>query len=120
MGGGDHHAGDGTGLADGITELGSRPDAIEYVDMQAVGAQDISCDPGKKFRIVAAVVRNADGHILTLCMLENVVCQALGSHTDSVPVHPVGTHTHHSPESSCAELKILIESKVSSSKLDNL
>ena len=110
VGGGDHDAGNGAHVPDGVAELRHGPDVVEQEHIQAVGAEDVGGYLGEQFGVVAAVVGVADPDVLALDLLQDVVGESLGGHSDSVLVHPVGSDSHDAPETSGTEFKILVES----------
>ena len=109
VGGGDHNARHGAGLADGVTHFGRRTDIVEDIHVDSVGAHHVRGDAGKFLAVVPAVVRNHHGEPLPLHVTEDVVGQALRRHPHRVLVHPVGAHAHNATQATGAEFQVLIE-----------
>ena len=61
--------------------------------MDVIGGKDLCGDPGKIRTVVAAVV--SDGCLdFPGKVLFHIICQPLGGHSDSIPVHPVCANSH--------------------------
>ena len=108
--GSDVHAGLCAKLTDGEADFRRRTKALEEINLDAVGREDVGNGLGKEATIVAAVVtdNNAEA-LLTRESLVDVVGKALRSHADDVLVHTVGACAHDAAQSTCTELEVLIE-----------
>ena len=105
-----HHYSCGSALeAYAVAEFRGRTDVVEKVDVQAVCAEHVSGYLCELAAVIATVVGDADLKVVSLDILENVVCKPLGGHSDSVLVHPVGADTHDAAETAGTELEIAVE-----------
>ena len=108
MGCGYHHSGSGALEAYCVTELRRRPDVVKDINVYSVCGHDVGSYPREELAVVAAVV--GDAYLqLTLAVFEHIVCEALGSHSYGVLVHPVGSDAHYAAEAASTEFEIAVE-----------
>ena len=84
-----------TEVTDGKRKLGSGTEAVEEVNLDSVGREDVGNDFSKLAAVVAHVVSNDNGNLgeVGKCFLE-VVGESLSGCANGVYVHAVGTGTH--------------------------
>ena len=79
------------------------------VCLDAVGGQHRRGLLAEQHALVPAVVGNGHGLGLAVCVLEQVIGQALGGLAHGVHVHPVGARADHAPQAAGAELQVPVE-----------
>ncbi len=108
--GGHHHAGVAFHFAHGKRKLRGGAEAVEDVDLDAVGRHHVGGDVGEGWTVVATVIRDGDTQVLLVGVhLLDVVGEALGGHGHGVDIHAVGAGTHDAAQSAGAELEVAVE-----------
>ena len=99
-----------TQLTDRIRHLRCRAQALEQINLDAIGRENIRWDLRKLTAVVAAIVSN---HHLDLLQVGKLLLQVVGetlcSRTNCIDVHTVGTHTHDTTQATRTELQVFIE-----------
>ena len=98
-------------LTDGKADLGRGTKALEEIDLDSVGREDVGNGLSEETAIVAAVVTDYDRQsLLSGESLVNVICKALSGHADDVFVHAIGSSAHNAAQTARSELQTLIKS----------
>ena len=103
VGSGDHDTGIALVVAGGKAQGRHGHQGIIDAHLDAVGGQNTGGSLGKDIALQAAVV--ADGDSLAATLGLDPVCQTLGSLTDNIDVHAVGTGTQHTAQTGGAKLQ---------------
>ena len=103
------HAGYGAELTDGKADLRGGAEALEKIDLYAIGTEDVCNTFCKHTAVVTTVVTH--NHALSALgeSLVDVVGKTLGGHTNNIFVHTVCTGTHDAAQTTGSELQALIE-----------
>ena len=97
-------------LTDCVRHLRSRAQALEQVNLNTVGGEDVRRDLSELAAVVTAIVANNHLDLIQISeLLFQVVRQALCRRADRVDIHAVRTDTHDTAQSARTEFQILIE-----------
>ena len=98
-------------LTDGKADLGRGSKALEEIDLDAIGREDVGNGFSEETAIVATVMTDHNAQaLLPGESLINVIRKALSRHTHDILVHAVCASAHDAAQSTCSELQVLIES----------
>ncbi len=104
-----HHTRVATQFADRETQLRGGTQGIEKPHLESIGGENI-CDPfGKQAAVVARIVAHCNSDLLALETPGQVICKALGGHSDGVDIHPVCADSHDASQSARAEFEVAVK-----------
>ena len=108
--GGDHHPTLAAQLADSEGDLWRRTEALEEIDLDAIGGEDLCRDAGEDIAIVAAVMADSYGDLRERGEFAlEVVGQPLRRSPYRVAVHAIRAYAHNPTQPTGAELEVLVE-----------
>ena len=97
-------------MTDGKRHLRSGTHLFEQIYLNAIGRENIRRDLGKQRTVVTAIVSDYNRnlfHIFKVCV--QIVRESLGSSSDSIDVHTIGTYAHDPTESARTKLEIFVK-----------
>ena len=103
------HAGLRTEVANRVGNLRRGSQALEEINLDAVGRENVGNRLGEEPSVVAAVVAHDHRALLARKSLQNVVGEALRRHSHDVDVHTVRSGTHNATQSARAKFKVAVE-----------
>ena len=97
-------------VANGVGDFGCRAEALEEINLDAVGRENVGNGLGEEPSVVAAVVSHHHTEVVAPCeSFVDVVGKTLRRHSHDIDIHAVGTGTHDATQSTRSELKVAIE-----------
>ena len=105
----NHHPRHGLFQPYGITQLRSRPQAIEYIHIETIGRKHIRRYQRKFAAMVTVIMRNAKTGACNRMMFPDIIGKALRSHAHGVAVHPVRPGTHYPSKPSGTEFEVPVK-----------